>query len=542
MLTVSDDSCSVSSVSTSPLLKLRQRVSFQVAMPVPTVQLATPEAVLDLAFSFRSSQALLTAVKLDIFTLLSKSEAQGMTSARIAAELKLHPFAATDYCDLLVSMKLLHRHGNGVTAVYSNTYESRMYLSKGRESYFGNLLLKCEESYRHWIDLHGLLKRGNKLGSTLRIGDVMERDIRTAKERVMSGLSESFCELSEADDEPFTWGLTVEEIFKIAYAFGPSKVVLSLHDMGLFTHLAKNEDQTAAQIAKQFSLDEKKLENCLAMLVGYKILSRKVVGKKLVYFNAQAAAMYLDKGKNTYIGGVLKHGSEQEYDQWSHLHEVMSQVSASSSLGKAWMESYYNHIGTDSYFQSLNEVNAKAFHTFVESFDFGMRRTMVDLGGGTGQLSALVAAKNKRIRCLSTDLPSLAEKTTFGDKSICGRVVSMGLNFFEQELPRADLVTLAHVFSECSLAEKLQLLNKAYDALPAGGALVVIDRVVDDERKHGVNELLSSLNVMLARGYADERIGFSYADFAQWITSVGFQSSKLLDLGRGSHAALIAFK
>ena len=57
MLTVSDDSCSVSSVSTSPLLKLRQRVSFQVAMPVPTVQLATPEAVLDLAFSFRSSQA-----------------------------------------------------------------------------------------------------------------------------------------------------------------------------------------------------------------------------------------------------------------------------------------------------------------------------------------------------------------------------------------------------------------------------------------------------------------------------------------------------
>lgn len=542
MLTVSDESCSVSSVSTSPLLKLRQRVSFQVAMPVPTVQLATPEAVLDLAFSFRRSQALLAAVRLDIFTLLSKSEEQGMTSARIASELELHPFAAIDYCDLLVSMKLLHRHGNGATAVYSNTYESRMYLSQGRESYFGDLLLKCEEFYEKWINLQGLLKCGNKQASALRIGDVMERDIRTAKERVMSGLSESFCEPSEADDEPFTWGLTVEEIFKVAYAFGPSRVVLSLHDMGLFTHLAKNEDQTAAQISKHLGLEEKKLENCLAMLVGYKILSRKVVGKRLVYFNAQAAAAYLDKAKETYIGGILEQGSQSEYEQWSHLREAIRRVDESSDVGKAWMEMHYSQIGTDAYFQSLKEVNTKAFQIFAETFDFGMRRTMVDLGGGTGQLSALVAAKNKRIRCLSTDLPAVVEKTTFSDGLICGRVVSMGLNFFEQELPRADVITMAHVFNECSLTEKLQLVNKVYDALPVGGALVVIDHLIDDERKHASNELLSSLNVLLARGCADKRFGYSYADFAGWAATSGFQSTEFLELGRGSHAALVAFK
>jgi O-methyltransferase domain len=252
--------------------------------------------------------------------------------------------------------------------------------------------------------------------------------------------------------------------------------------------------------------------------------------------------MYLDKGKSTYIGGVLEHGSQRDYEQWSYLLEAMTRVDGSSSLGKAWMESHYKRIGTESYFQSLNEVNEKAFQTFTECFDFGMRRTMVDLGGGIGQLSSLVAAKNKRIRCLSTDLPSVVEKTTFGNRSICGRVVSMGLNFFEQDLPHADVVTLAHVFSECSVGEKLLLLNKAYDSLPVGGALVVLDHVVDDERKRGANELLSSLNVLLARGHADERFGFSYADFAEWAASVGFQSTKLLDLGRGSHAALIAIK
>jgi hypothetical protein len=118
----------------------------------------------------------------------------------------------------------------------------------------------------------------------------------------------------------------------------------------------------------------------------------------------------------------------------------------------------------------------------------------------------------------------------------------MGLDFMEDPIPRADVITMAHVFNECSTKEKEMLLHKAIRTLPAGGALVLFDRILDDERRHCSKELASSLNVLLERGAADERYGYSYADFDRWTAAAGFQQTDLILLGSGLHAALIAYK
>jgi hypothetical protein len=528
-----------SSVTVSPLVKLRQRIPLQLAVPepVPSFQSSGPDTIVDLVLSFRASQALMTAIKLDIFSILTTADHSHMTSSQLASSLRLNAFAANDFFDLLVSMNLLHRHGSGPSAEYSNTVESRMYLTPGRDSHIGDLLLKCDDYYKDWIGLDELLKRENKQDASLRIGEVMERDMRAAKERVMAGQSGIIEDDSDADDEPFTWGLTVEDIFKIAYSFAPAKAVLVFLQMELFSYLAKNEDQTASQLGKHLNVDERKLDRCLAMLVGYKILVRRLVGKKIVYNNSPAAATYLVKESESYIGGALD--IEGQYKLWPQLQKAMSRSETTASYSKSWLETHYTHIGTDSYYRSTQQINCKAFHKFAESFDFGMRRTMIDLGGGTGQLSAIVAEQNRRMRCITSDLPHVAKKSSFPS---CGRVVSMGLDFIEDIIPRADVVTMAHVFNECSVKEKELLVSKAFHSLPLGGALVLIDRILDDERRHCSKELASSLNVLLERGVADERYGYSYTDFCHWTTSVGFQRTDLIFLGSGLHAALIAYK
>ena len=41
------------------------------------------------------------------------------------------------------------------------------------------------------------------------------------------------------------------------------------------------------------------------------------------------------------------------------------------------------------------------------------------------------------------------------------------------------------------------LLQKAYDALPTGGALIVYEAIIDDERRENAFGLLMSLNMLI---------------------------------------------
>ena len=64
------------------------------------------------------------------------------------------------------------------------------------------------------------------------------------------------------------------------------------------------------------------------------------------------------------------------------------------------------------------------------------------------------------------------------------------------------------------------LLRKAYAALPPGGAVVVYDSIIDDDRKQNAFGLLMSLNMLI-----ETPGGFDYtgADCISWMREVGFQ-------------------
>jgi O-methyltransferase domain len=66
------------------------------------------------------------------------------------------------------------------------------------------------------------------------------------------------------------------------------------------------------------------------------------------------------------------------------------------------------------------------------------------------------------------------------------------------------------------------LLKKAYEALPEGGALIVYEALIDDERKENTFGLLMSLNVLI-----ETPAGFDFtgADCSSWICDAGFRET-----------------
>ena len=97
-------------------------------------------------------------------------------------------------------------------------------------------------------------------------------------------------------------------------------------------------------------------------------------------------------------------------------------------------------------------------------------------------------------------------------------------DFFKQELPKTDVVLMGHILHDWDLDTKRMLIGKAYDALPPGGALVIFEALIDDDRSKNAFGLLMSLNMLI-----ETPGGFDYsgADVMGWLKDAGFKETRV---------------
>jgi len=85
-----------------------------------------------------------------------------------------------------------------------------------------------------------------------------------------------------------------------------------------------------------------------------------------------------------------------------------------------------------------------------------------------------------------------------------------------------DVVMMGHILHDWDLAQKRLLVRKAYEAVPPGGAFIVYESIIDDDRRRNVVGLLMSLNMLI-----ETPGGFDYtgADCIGWMKEVGFKEA-----------------
>lgn len=119
---------------------------------------ATPEHILQIGMGFMASKTLLSAVELDLFTVLGSG---AKTAAEIGDRLGLHPRSLHDFLDALVSLGLLARDGDGPGAHYDNTPETGLFLDKNGPMYLGGILeMANARLFGFWDNLTEALQTG----------------------------------------------------------------------------------------------------------------------------------------------------------------------------------------------------------------------------------------------------------------------------------------------------------------------------------------------------------------------------------------------
>jgi hypothetical protein len=119
----------------------------------------SPARLFEIGRGFNAAKVLLSAVELELFTLLA---AKGpMTGPEIQAALELHPRATYDFLDALVALGIIEREGNGPAGRYANTPETEAFLDKAKPGYVGGIMeMQNARLYRFWADLTPALLTG----------------------------------------------------------------------------------------------------------------------------------------------------------------------------------------------------------------------------------------------------------------------------------------------------------------------------------------------------------------------------------------------
>jgi hypothetical protein len=334
-----------------------------------------------------------------------------------------------------------------------------------------------------------------------------------------------------------------EQILGVGMGFFASKTLLSAVELGVFTELASRPD-TADGLGERLGLHPRARCDFFDGLVALGFLEREGDGPDGVYANTPETATFLDRNQPTYVGGLLEMANTRLFRFWADLTEALRtgapQNEVKVSGRPMFDELYADPARLEQFLHAMAGISAANFQLLAERFDFGRYATVCDVGGATGLQSIITAQRHPHLRCLSCDLPVVRPiaEAAIAAAGVADRVRAVDLDFFVDPIPPADVVTMGLILHDWNLDRKLHLVRAAYDALPEGGAFIVVENLIDDARRENAFGLMMSLNMLVEFGDAFD---FTGADFAGWCRDVGFRRTEVVPLA-GPASAGIAYK
>jgi O-methyltransferase domain/Dimerisation domain len=333
--------------------------------------------------------------------------------------------------------------------------------------------------------------------------------------------------------------LTPERIMQTGLAFWPSKTLLSAIELGVFTELAKGPESFAA-LSSRLGLHPRSARDFLDTLVALGFLTRE--GDR--YGNSPETDLFLDRQKSSYVGGILEMANHRLYPFWGHLTEALRTglpQNEAKDGGVGIFETLYAEPARLAQFlQAMTGISHGANMAIARAFPWPDCKTFVDVGTAQCDLAAQIAVANPHLRGKGFDLPQVRPifEEYIARLGVADRLVFEPGSFFTDPLPRADVVLMGHILHDWDLPTKQMLIAKAFDALPAGGALVVYEAIIDDDRSRNAFGLMMSLNMLI-----ETPGGFDYtgADCTGWMKAAGFSSTRVEPLV-GPDSMVIAIK
>jgi acetylserotonin N-methyltransferase len=282
-------------------------------------------------------------------------------------------------------------------------------------------------------------------------------------------------------------------------AFRRSKVMFVALSMEVFDRLYGNSRNVAALTA-ELNANPDALERLLDGCVGLGLLQKN----GCEYTNAPIADLYLRRESPDTLSGYIRYSDTALYPMWGNLEQAVREghhqwKRTFGGDGPLFSHFFKTEESKRDFLAGMNGFGMLSSPSVVAAFDLSRFRRLVDLGGATGHLPIAACERYPELRAAVFDLPVVipVAQEYIAKSPAASRIDAIPGDFFTDPLPEADLYALGRILHDWSEDKIHVLLRKIFDALPAGGALLIVEKLLFDDKSGPTHVHMQSLNMLV---------------------------------------------
>ena len=330
-------------------------------------------------------------------------------------------------------------------------------------------------------------------------------------------------------------------LMQLTTAFWAFKTLATAVELQLFTRIAES-GTTASELARSLNIHERPAEMLLTGCASLGLLEKRD-GR---YRNSPMSEKFLVGGCRFDFCGWATMLDKRLYHGWDKLTEAV-RTDRPTTWDPDKQESLFDNTDPAmmaTFWQAMHSLSTFTARVLGQAVDFSRFKKLLDVGGGSGAFDIELCRRYPHLRATVYDLPFVAEiaARNAAEAGVADRVNSTPGNFFKDERFPAgyDVILLSMIMHDWSEPENRQILRKAFDALPSGGAVVITELIVNNEKTGPPSAALMSLNMLIeTRGGRN----FTAAEYEGWLRDTGFHQVRTVSFdAAGANGAVLGSK
>ena len=309
-------------------------------------------------------------------------------------------------------------------------------------------------------------------------------------------------------------------ILDLIEAFRRSKTMFAAVKLGVFD-LLETGPATAPEAAAKLGTNQDATERLLESCTGLKLLTKQ--GES--FANTAEASAYLCAGSPYSMLGYINYSNDVLIKLWLNLEDAIHDGTnrwnqTFGSSGPLFDSFFPTEEKMRTFIMGMHGFGRLSFSGVAQAFDLSAYRHMADLGGATGHLTIEICERYPHLQGTVFDFAKVLNvaREQIALSSAKDRITCVPGDFFTGALPSADLFALGHILHDWS-EEKIDiLLRRIHDALPAGGALLIAEKLLNEDKTGPVPAQMQSLNMLICTEGKERNL----AEYRELLTRAGF--------------------
>jgi predicted O-methyltransferase YrrM len=315
-------------------------------------------------------------------------------------------------------------------------------------------------------------------------------------------------------------------LMELATGFWSFKTLASAYELGLFEQLSATSGTTADELAERLGIASRPAEMLLTGCAALGLLQNQD-GR---YVNSALSDEYLVPGKPNHFGGLVTMFDRRLYAGWDKLTQAI-RTNRPTTWDPDHQGSIFDNADPEmlaTFWEAMHALSTQTGQALGAAFDLRRFRRLLDVGGGSGAFDIVLCQRYPELRATVYDLEYVTDIAAGNvkDAGLGDRVTARPGDFFEDAtFPGGhDLHLFSMIMHDWDEERDKLLLRKSFEALDSGGAVLICELLVDDDKTGPPPAALMSLNMLV------ETAGRNYtaAEYSDWLTEVGFVDPQVI--------------